>query len=412
MKVLIVNTFDFLGGAARATYRLHKALLDSGIDSQMLVQTKKSNDFTIIGPVSKIKKGLGEIKPTIDQLPLLLYKDRIKTYFSPSWIPSGKLINQINKINPDIVHLNWVNGGMLRIEDILKINCPIVWTLHDNWLFTGGCHIMWDCLKYKKECGKCPILNSEKDNDLSRKIFKRKEKVFQIKRNITVVGVSNWITSCSKESTLLKNKEHITIPNAIDTSIFKPFDKEKARNLWNLPSNKKLVLFGAIRATSDVNKGFQELSEALKNLVNNEIELVIFGTDKPETETIRGFKLHYVGQLHDDISLVTLYSAVDVMVVPSRQESFGQTASESMSCGTPVVCFSHTGLLDIVDHKINGYLAKEKNSSDLAIGIEYILFNKNYQRISEKSREKIVSNFDSKIISTQFINTYKKCLGV
>ncbi len=410
MKVLLINTLDIQGGAAKATYRLHKALLNSGIDSHMLVQNKTSDDYTVLGPISKIKQAIGKIKPTLDQLPLKLYKKQIPTYFSPAWIPSGNLINEIDKIKPDIVHLNWICGGMLKIEDIAKIKYPTVVTLHDNWLFTGGCHVMWDCEKYKTQCGSCQVLNSSKENDLSRKIFMRKKKSFQNKQNMFIIGVSSWITECSKDSALLKDKAHTTLPNLLDTNIFKPYDKQISRKLWNLPDDKKLVLFGAVGATSDINKGFKELSDALNLLEYEDIELVVFGSSEPQNPPNFGFKAHYVGKLSDDVSLVSLYSAVDVMVVPSRQESFGQTATEAMACGTPVVCFAHTGLLDIVDHKKNGYLAKKLDSKDLSNGIKYIITHENYAYLSQNALNKVNTLFESKTVVNQYINFYKKCL--
>ena len=149
MKVLIVNTSDIEGGAARAAYRLHKALLTEGVDSQMLVQSKSSDDFTVLGPQTKFQKAMGKLRPTLDSIPVRRYPERTKTLFSPSWVPFAGLVDKINAINPDVVHLHWIAGGMMRIEDLAKINAPIVWSLHDNWAFTGGCHIMWECERYQ-----------------------------------------------------------------------------------------------------------------------------------------------------------------------------------------------------------------------------------------------------------------------
>jgi len=411
MKILIVNTSDSGGGAARAAYRLHQSLLVQEIDSQMLVQNKKSDDFTVLSETSKIKKGLNLLRFTLDVFPVRFYKNRTKTLFSPAWLPFSGTVDKINALNPDIVHLHWINGGMMKIEDLAKIKAPIIWSLHDNWAFTGGCHIMWECDKYKDDCGACPRLGSDKENDLSRKIFNRKQKVFSKMDNLIIVGLSKWLNECAKNSTLLKDKKHINLPNPIDTNIFKPLDGEKARELWNLPQDKKLILFGANSATSDINKGFIELSQALHRLSNKNIEFVVFGSSKPKESQNFGFKTYYVGHLHDDMSLVSLYSAVDIMVVPSRQEAFGQTASESMSCATPVVAFGATGLLDIVDHKKNGYLAKPFESQDLADGIEWVLNNKNYDELCQNAREKVLKEFDSVVVAKKYIELYKDILN-
>ena len=411
MKILIVNTFDIQGGAARAAYRLHRALLSQNIDSQMLVQSKGSDDYSVIGSATKIEKFIGIIRPTLDHLPLLFYKKRTQTYFSPSWLPFSNIVDKINEINPDIVHLHWITGGMIKIEDLEKIKVPIVWSLHDNWAFTGGCHVKWECEKYKENCGTCPRLGSDKENDLSRKVFKRKQKTFAKLNNLTIIGLSNWISECSKESTLLKDKKHIILPNPIDTQIFKSFDKDKSRELWNLPKNKKLILFGAI-APSDPNKGFKELSEALQKINDNNVELVVFGSSEPKKPQNFGFKTYYLGHLHDDISLVTLYSAVDVLVVPSLQENLSNSIMESLSCSTPVVGFDIGGNSDMIEHQTNGYLAKPFDTLSLANGIEWILNAPNYDELCQNAREKVMNEFDSVVVGKKYIKLYQEVLDI
>ncbi len=410
MKVLIINTNDIDGGAARAAYRLHRALLNRGIHSQMLVQNKSSDDYTVIGPTTKVQKAIGKLRPILDSLPVRWYKNRTKTLFSPAWLPFSNVVNKINEIKPDIVHLHWICGGMMRVEDICKIKVPIVWSLHDNWAFTGGCHIKWDCEKYKENCGACPRLGSDKQNDLSRKTWNRKQKVFSKLPNITIVGLSKWLAECAKESSLLGDKKIVNLPNPIDTSIFKPFDKEKARELWNLPANKKLILFGAVNATNDINKGFKELSEALRKLQYKDVELVVFGSSKPQNAPDFGFKTHYMGHLYDDVSLIALYSSADVVIVPSLQENLSNVIMESLACGTPVVAFDVGGNSDLIDHKMNGYLAKPFDTADLAFGIEWVLNADNYEELCRNAREKIVREFDSRIVAKKYINLYEEVL--
>ena len=162
MKILIVSASDSEGGAARAAYRLHKALLTEDITSTMLVQSKATDDYTVIGAQTKFQKAISKLRPTLDSIPVWCYPDRTKALFSPSWLPFSDLVNKINDLNPDVVHLHWINSGMIRIEDFAKIKAPIVWSLHDNWAFTGGCHVMRECQLYKNSCGECPILGSKK----------------------------------------------------------------------------------------------------------------------------------------------------------------------------------------------------------------------------------------------------------
>jgi glycosyltransferase involved in cell wall biosynthesis len=411
MKILIVNTQDISGGAARAAYRLHRALLKEGVDSSMLVQKKSSDDFTVLSKSGKVQRALSSLRPTLDILPTYFYKNRDRTLFSPAWLPFSFIVDEINKLNPDIVHLHWICGGLMKIEDIAKIKAPIVWSLHDNWAFTGGCHIMWECEKYKNRCGVCPRLGSSKERDLSRRVFERKEKSFSKIKSLTVVGLSRWLYEASKSSRLLKDKEHVYLPNLIDTTLYKPFDKEKARELWNLPKDKKLILFGAISAMSDINKGFKELYEALQLLSTKNIELVIFGSSKPKNPPKFPFHTHYLGHIHDDVSLVTLYSSVDVMVVPSLQENLSNAIMEALSCSTPVVSFDVGGNSDMIEHKKNGYLSKPYEPYDLANGIEWVLEAPNYKELCKNAREKVLKEFDSKVVAKMYIELYQEVLN-
>lgn len=410
MRVLHLNTYDIEGGAARAAYRLHRALLAENIDSKMLVQTKKSDDYTVFGPKTRKEEFYNLLRPAIDYFPVKYYKNRTQTLFSPAWFPSN-IIKKINSINPDIVHLHWICGGLLRLEQLKKINVPIVWTLHDMWAFTGGEHIDEGQGHYFDKCGSSKVLGSNKENDLSRKGWLRKKKVYDAIGDFSVVGVSEWIHNQAKESSLLKSKKHFQLPNLLNTAVFKPLDKKNVRNIWNLPLNKKIILFGAIGVASDPNKGFKQLSEALNLLDKNlAIEFVVFGASKPKNPPNFGFKVHYLGRLTDNESLVTLYSCADVMVVPSLKESFGQTASESLSCGTPVVAFDTTGLKDIVDHKQNGYLAEPFDVKDLARGIEWVLHSKKYKELSNNARKKVVETFSEEVVIPKYINLYKSIL--
>jgi glycosyltransferase involved in cell wall biosynthesis len=299
---------------------------------------------------------------------------------------------------------------MIKIEDMARIKAHIVWSLHDMWAFTGGCHYDENCNAYENSCGNCKVLGGSKENDLSRKVFNRKQKTFSQIENMTIVGLSKWLSDCANNSTLLKDKKHVNLHNPIDTAVFKPFDKEKARELWSLPQDKKLVLFGANSATSDPRKGFDELSNALHKLKNKDIEFVVFGSSEPKQSQNFGFKTHYLGSLVDDVSLVTLYSAVDVMVVPSLQENLSNAIMESLACGTPVVGFEIGGNSDMIEHNINGYLAKPCDTNDLAYGIEWILHNDNYDKICYYAREKILREFDSVVVAKKYIELYEDVL--
>ena len=403
MKILIVNANDTVGGASRAAYRLHRSLLSKGVDSKMLVQNKKSNSHTIISTKSKIRETLiNPFRPALDYILMKFYG--AKTLFSSSYLPFSEIIKQINQINPDIVHLHWITGGMMTIEDMAKINAPIVWSLHDMWAFTDGHHYDETYNICKNYCG------DEPKNFLSDKVFNRKKKTYERIGNMTIIGLSRWMRDCAKNSILLKDKQHLNLPNPIDTSIFKPFNKNESRKLWNLPQDKKLVLFGAMGATDDPRKGFLELSDALHRMTLSGVEFVVFGSEEPKIPPDFRFKAHYLGKLKDDVSLAKLYSAVDVMIVPSLQENLSNTIMESLACATPVVGFDIGGNSDMIDHQQNGYLVKPFNTIDLKNGIEWVLNCDSFDELCNNAREKVLINFDSIIVAKQYIKLYQRIL--
>jgi glycosyltransferase involved in cell wall biosynthesis len=411
MKVLHVNTYDVGGGAARAACRLHKGLQNIGLNSHMLVQEKHSDDKTIFAPELRLFQGIARAKLTFEALPLKLYPQRKNTGFNVQWLPD-RVVPRVARMNPDIINLHWLMAAFMQIETLAKLKRPLVWTLHDMWGFTGGCHVAGECDRYKKSCGACPILGSNKEKDLSRWVWERKAKAWK-NLDLTLIAPSLWLADCAKSSPLFKNLRVEVIPHGLDTQKFRPLNKNSVREILNLPQDKKLILFGAMSATSDKNKGFHLLQPALQELsksgYKDNYEVVIFGANEPDNPPDLGFKVHYVGRLSDDTSLVTLYSAADVMVVPSLQESFGQTASESLACGTPVVAFNATGLRDIIDHQVNGYLAKPYEIEDLAKGISWVIQNaERHEKLSFYAREKVEKEFTLELQARRYSRLYQE----
>ncbi|MEH2086419.1 glycosyltransferase family 4 protein [Nostoc sp.] len=415
MKILHISTHDINGGAARAAYRLHTGLQDIGLQSQMLVQEKYSNDKTVIAPKIRLFQGIAKAKLTVESLPLKLYRQKKNTPFFTQWLPD-RVIPKVTQINPDIINLHWISGGFMQIETFAKLKRPLVWTLHDMWGFTGGCHVTGECDRYKVSCGACPQLNSGNEWDLSCWVWQRKAKAWK-NLNLTLVSPSSWLAECARSSSLFQNLRIEVIPHGLDTQKYRPINQHFAREALNLPQDKKLILFGAIEATSDRNKGFHLLQPALQELSKSgwkdDLEVVIFGASQPENPPDLGFKTHYLGHLHDAISLATVYSAADVMLVPSLQESFGQTASESFACGTPVVAFNSTGLKDIVDHQQNGYLAKPYEVEDFAKGITWVLENEQrLQKLSFYARDKAEQEFTLELQARRYSALFQEILMI
>lgn len=416
MKALILSTNDIKGGAARASYRLHQGLHKIGVDSLMLVQQKHCDSATVIG--SSVESGIAKartgLKLTIERLPLKLYGNRKNTPYSLQWLPDN-LTSKVAQYKPDLINLHFIGEGYLKIETIANFNRPMVWTLHDSWAFTGGCHIPYDCKRYTESCGSCPQLYSNSNWDLSRWVWQRKNKAWS-KANLTIVTPSQWLAESAKASSLFKNFRVEVIPHGLDLTLYRPHQRNVAREILGLPQEKLLVLFGAINSTSDRNKGFHLLQTALEKLSqsipHSELELVIFGASQPEKPLDIRFKTHYLGKLADSTSLSLIYSAADVMVVPSIQESFGQTAFESLACATPVVAFNATGLRDIVDHQYNGYLAQPYEAEDLARGIIWILENQErHHKLSFNARQKAENEYDHKIQAHRYFSLFTEIVN-
>ena len=415
MKPLILNTFDIEGGAAQAAYRLHKGLQSIGPDSQMLVQTKSGDDHTVIGPQTKIQKGFGMIRPTLDSLCVQLYPKRDKVLFSPAILPENSLVTKVKRLDSDVINLHWVAGGLLKPKTLKHFNKPLVWTLHDMWPFTGGCHYDRGCGRYQESCGKCPILKTSKNLDLSHWIWRRKDRAWK-DLDIAIVTPSHWLADCAKNSSLFHDFRIEVIPNGLDLNRFKPFDKHTAREILLLPQDKKLILFGAVNSTSDKRKGFQHLQSAMKNIDmngwGNNFEVVVFGSSEPKNSLEVGLKIHYLGYLPGDIALSLLYAAADVMVVPSTQENLANTVMESLSCGTPCVAFNIGGMPDMIEHKHTGYLASPFNAEDLAKGIIWVLENyERWQVLSHQARRKVEKEFDIQTVAKKYADLYEEIIG-
>jgi glycosyltransferase involved in cell wall biosynthesis len=408
MKVLHLSTFDLVGGAARAAYRIHQAMLGINIDSQLLVQYKHSSDPTVTAAESKL---LAKLRSVGDASVLNFYQHR-QQMFSPQWFPAA-LLNSIDRFAPDAIHLNWICNGFVPIELFAKFRQPLVLTLHDMWSFTGGCHYTLGCNRYTESCGHCPQLQSGREADLSRSVWQRKAKAWQ-DLNLTVVATSQWMAERAGTSSLFRDKSIEVIPIGLDTNVFKPIDARIAREFFNLPPAKQLLLFGAIDG-GDTRKGFHLLEQALELLLEmgwgDRIELVVFGSSKPDKPLELGFPVHYLGKLQENLSLQMAYAAADVTVVPSIEEAFGQIASESIACGTPVVAFANTGLADIVDCHHNGYVADYCDTADLARGIAWVLEDSpRHRSLRLAAREKAEREYELPLQAHRYQSAIDKIL--
>jgi len=417
MKIALINTFETSGGAAIACKRIMKALQKAEIDVKLIVRDKTSNDPSVISVNNSfVKRKINFVRFCWERLIIFISNHfNYKKLFLVSIANTGSNISQLPEIKEaDIIHIHWINQGFLSLKDIkcfVETGKPIVWTMHDLWACTGICHYAYKCEEYKRKCGNCSFLNSNKSNDLSNKIWKKKQ--FLNTSGINIVTVSSWLEGIVNESSLTKMLSTTVIPNVIDTDIFKPYDKKISRKIFALPDDKKILLMGAARL-DDYIKGGHFLQQALQYFSKREdILLVLFGNIKSEKSFVDNLSVKYIhlGLIKDASEIAKLYSAADVTICPSLYETFGQTISESMACGCPVVSFNNSGQTDIINHKQNGYLAKSEDIDDLAKGIEWVLNNADTEQLSIKAREKATNTYNENVIAKQYIELFEKIIN-
>ncbi|GAM08023.1 D-inositol 3-phosphate glycosyltransferase 2 [Geobacter sp. OR-1] len=412
MKILYLNGADLEGGAAKAATRLLHGVCSQKVDARLHVQRKSGHDPLVTGPASLCGKVSARMRPSIEQLLNGIDPGKTNGPFCAASLPD-RLAGLASKTAPDLIHLHWV-ARMMRLETLARFKLPLVWTLHDSWPFTGGCYLPGDCTRYREDCGSCPVLNSTRADDLSRQVWQRKDKAWQ-GMNLTLVAPSRWMAGCAQTSSLFRHVRVEVIPNGIDINRFAPGDKQKAREALSLPRDGQLLLFGAKGGTSDRNKGFHLLAEALQHVAasasGNKLELVMFGANEPLPE-ICGIRVHNLGWQDDDSRLASIYTAADLFVFPSIQETLGYAAMEAMACGTPCVAFRQGGVPDLIDHERSGYLAIPYETADLARGITWGL--ENSARIHETSvqaRKKAEQDFALDKVAARHLALYREIIG-
>ena len=419
LKVVHLSISDINGGAAIAALRINNAQLKLGIDSHFLVQLKLSDSSNVISlvqtPFDRTKR---YIRVFLDKLTFkTLSLSKRERFTFPNF--GMNLSNNDLVKEADVINLHWINEGFLSLKSILLLAVlkkPLVFTLHDIWAFTGGCHYNHGCEKFVNNCGNCPALKFRKENDLSRKIYHMKSTAYK-DMNFSVSTCSNWLNSEAKKSSLFHNRKIRTIHNPINTDIFKPIEKLNTCKELNLPLDKNLILFSTMELTNE-RKGFRYLISALKIISKSQPEylenthIVILGLPGGMDLGEIPFLVHIFGKITNENKLVDCYNVADIYVTPSLQDNLPNTVIESLSCGTPVVAFNTGGMPDMIEHLKNGYLAKLKSSEDLATGMVTLLSDpKELLKMKEKCRETALEKFNEESIANQYSAYYNELLA-
>lgn len=413
MKVLVVNTFDGVGGAAKAALRIHQGLRAIGTESTMLVGAKSTDVPHVIAPPSTAYRVWRSIAPNLANIALKASNSGDYTKRALNVLPSG-LHKIINRTDADVVNLHWVSREFISIKEIAKIEKPIVWTLHDMWSFcsTEQYEDYEQPGLYVEGYEKTTRVTRRKRWDLDRRIWRMKKRAWR-DLPISVVAPSRWMAECAKQSVIWRNHDVRVIHNGIDLQLYRPYPKHIARELLGLPQDKQLILFGALFSTGDKRKGYDLLVDSfshLEKLVDpNNVALVVFGARKPARSQPFAMDSHYLGQLHDDLSLALVYSAADVFVAPSMQENLANTLVEAAACGLPAVAFNIGGMPDLIEPGVNGYLARPFDSEHLAQCIAVTLQENARDNILRSgARKKAQAQFELKNVASQYLELFQQ----
>lgn len=411
MKVIQLSYEDGGGGAGRAAFKLHRALRELGVDSRLQVRRKRTDSPTVMITKPLVRKAIGKLSAPLVPRLMRLQRTANPGLHSPAWLSAG-IVDELNASDADVLHLNFING-LLSIEEIGRLEKPLVWRLSDMWAFSGTEHYGDDGPDARWRAGYRADNRSPSDSgpDIARWVWQRKRRAW--KRPIHIVAPSRWLAACVKGSALMRGWPVTVIPTALDVTQFQPWPKATARAVLGLPQETPLVLFGAISGGTDPRKGREFLQAALATLPTRipGVVGVIFGQSEPADPPRFGVPLHWMGHLHDDATLSLLYSAADVMVIPSRQDNLPQTGIESQSCGCPVVTFNCSGLPDVVEDRETGYLATPFEVADLANGIEWVLADRGrHEVLSRQSRERALRLWAPEVVVPQFLQVYRQAI--
>lgn len=388
-------------GAGAAALLTHEALLSLGVDSRILFLKDTEHDRKTRWSYHHMSQWHRAVRLSVtllERLPLVRYRRRADRIFSTGWL--GLKLGRMELLRwPDVIHLHWVNHGLVNIADLAEWNKPLVWTMRDMWPFTGGCHHALGCEGFRGGCGKCPLLGSSNKDDLSaRGLIRKKRYIPGLK--ISWVAVSSWLRDEAARSTLLDSEPIRVVPSGVRTDSFRQMESKAARQALGLPAAGKVVLLGANNLREKY-KGFAFAIDALRS-ISEPLTVITFGHAAIEAKECT-HRVVNVGYVNGSAKLSELYSAADVFLAPSVGEAFGKTFAEAQTCGLPVVCFANTGPADIVEHLKTGYLATHSEQSDLSAGLAFALganFDRNY--ISGRAR----ARFDIANSAKKYLELY------
>ena len=410
-SVLHLSTYDANGGAGRAAYALHSAMLAAGVASTMRVaRTDKSATNT----APKVTEGSDlrfRVANRLDRQLWRLQHSPNDTWRSPARFGSLSA-DEINRSNADVVNLHWVTAGFLSIKEIGRITKPIIWSVYDMWPFCGTEHygVNTPDARWRTGYTKTNRPKDERGVDIDLHAWEQKK---QLWRPSQVVAASTWMHDAVQVSALMHEWPVSTIAHVIDCEIFQPTDMFAARNALGLPTDVPLILFLAGGGIHDLRKGWDllELAPGKIRAVIPTVEVVIVGPIDEAYTNPSGTPIHWRGNVDSNETLALHYNAANVTIVPSREDNMPLTAMEAQSCGKPVVAFAIGGLTDIVDHNSTGHLAEANNTDDLAQGIINAINDSQHDNTwGQNARARALETWSPATVVNQYLDVYEQAL--
>jgi len=413
VKVLHLASGDLNRGASRGALWLHQGLLAQAVESRLL--TTDPNPCGV-GVSSAAPGRWGSLRlrtlKQLDRLPLRLYRFDRRGTLSPGWV--GIPIQAMPGYGEaDVIHLHWINDGLLDLRSLWRCTKPIVWTVRDLWPTTGLCHYPQGCQRQDQGCGDCPLLPGPRWPwpDPSRFGYRRKQR-WLAKASITYVGISPWVAAQLRASPITARSAVEMIWNGINTTAFHPVPRSQARRFLGLdPFGGPFLLAEWRSPNSEPWKGFQHLLKILPDLRQLGGKLMLFGDVPPELDGVtRAEGVYNLGRIEDDARLRHIYAAADVFICPTLEEAFGKTMAEAMACGTPVAAFASSAPADLVEPGLTGALATPGDSGALLETVHHLLPRSDHMaaHCAERARER----FGQTVCAGAYADLYERlCTG-
>ena len=415
IKVVNVTSCLTGGGSGSATRRINDCLNKNEIESSLFLARPEMKSLLCRGGVSARARTIeSKVRYKLSAAIASCFSRRDGIARSLAVLPSFR-VRELNQLDADIINIHWTQGGFLSIRDIGLIQKPIVWTLHDSWLFCGAEHHPDYIVSRRYKHGYNIKETEEQEQvlvDIDRWCWNRKRKYLQ---NIGhIVAPSEWMHAKATEANLLKGKAIYRIPHPIDKSSFFKEDKVESRKELNLPVGKQLILFGGANPWKDRNKGWDLFVDSLvsSSLDRARVAIVTFGAKSRSVYPIGGFEHISLPYIESESRLRALYSSADLLVVPSKVESFGLVAAEAQMCGLPAVGFQGSGLSDVIEDGKSGILLCRRTSSELASCISMLLESQEFlERLGAQSMISAQAKWSYEVIGAEYREVFSTMLG-